>query len=80
MIAWGMADAALGLRPVAHAFALDFVPLAEVRCDLVVPADLLDDPRIQIILDVLQSRGFRDELSLLPGYSQNKTGATIAAF
>jgi molybdate-binding protein len=43
-------------------------------------ADLLDDPRIQIILDVLQSRGFRDELSLLPGYSQCKTGTTIAAF
>jgi putative molybdopterin biosynthesis protein len=80
MIAWGMADAALGLRPVAHAFDLDFVPMAEVRCDLVVPADLLDNPRIQIILDVLQSRGFRDELSLLPGYSQKKTGTTIAAF
>jgi putative molybdopterin biosynthesis protein len=80
MIAWGMADAALGLHPVAQAFGLDFVPLAEVRCDLVVPADLLDDPRIQIILDVIQTRGFRDELSLLPGYSQKKTGTTIAAF
>lgn len=43
-------------------------------------ADLVDAPRIQIILDVLQSRGFRDELALLPGYSQTKTGTTIAAF
>jgi hypothetical protein len=65
---------------VALAFDLDFVPLAEVRCDLVIPADLVDIPGIRIILDVLQSRGFRDELSLLPGYSQKKTGATIAAF
>lgn len=80
MIAFSMADAALGLRPVAQAFDLDFVPLAEVRCDLVMPADLLDNPRIQIILDVLQSRGFRDEISLLPGYSQKKTGTTIATF
>lgn len=80
MVAFGMTDAALGLRPVAHAFDLDFVPLAEVRCDLVVPADLMDTPGIQIILNVLQSRGFRDELSLLPGYSHKKTGTTIALF
>ncbi len=26
MVAFGMTDAALGLRPVAHAFDLDFVP------------------------------------------------------
>ncbi len=80
MIAFGMADAALGLRPVTQAFDLDFVPLAEVRCDLVVPADLVDMLGIQIILDVLQGRGFRDELSLLPGYSSKKTGTSIASF
>ncbi len=80
MIACGMADAALGLRPVARAFGLDFVSLAEVRCDLVVPADLAKDPRIQIILDVVQSRALRDEITLLPGYSQSKTGKTIATF
>ncbi|WDP91175.1 MAG: helix-turn-helix domain-containing protein [Desulfobacter sp.] len=80
MIACGMADAALGLRPVAEAFGLDFIPLAEVRCDLVVPADLMADPRVQTILDVVQSRDLRDELALLPGYSQSKTGNTIAAF
>ncbi len=40
----------------------------------------MDTPGIQIILNVLQSRGFRDELSLLPGYSHKKTGTTIALF
>ena len=80
MIACGMADAALGLRPVARGFGLDFVPLAEVRCDLVVPGDLASDPRIRMILDVVQSRALRDEITLLPGYSQRKTGKTIAAF
>lgn len=80
MVAGGMVDAALGLRPVAGAYGLDFIPLAEVRCDLVVPADLMADPRIQIILDVLQSRDLRDELTLLPGYNQSKTGTTIASF
>ena len=80
MIACGMADAALGLRPVARAFGLDFVTLAEVRCDLVVPADLASDPRIQMILDVVQSRALRDEITLLPGYSQSQTGKTIDVF
>ena len=65
---------------MARAFARDLVPWAEFGCDLVVPADLVDMPGIRIILDVLQGRGFRDELSLLPGYSQKKTGTTIASF
>ncbi len=80
IIACGGADAALGLRPVARAYGLDFVPIAEVRCDLVIPADLLHIPQVQVILDVVQSRDLRDEISLLPGYSPDKTGKTIARF
>ncbi|WP_022668970.1 substrate-binding domain-containing protein [Desulfospira joergensenii] len=80
MVAYGLADAALGLQPVALAHGLDFVPLAEVRCDLVVPSDLMASPGIQMILNVLQSRDLRDEISFLPGYSQRKTGKTIASF
>jgi putative molybdopterin biosynthesis protein len=80
LIACGGADAALGLRPVARAYGLDFVPIAEVRCDLVVPADLLHSPQIQVILNVIQSRDLRDEISLIPGYSPDKTGKTIASF
>lgn len=80
MVAFGRADAVLGLRPVARAFNLDFVPLAEVRCDLVVPSDMSDDPKIKVILDVLQDSAFRDELSLLPGYGASQAGKKIASF
>jgi len=37
MVSFGLADAALGLRAVAMAHGLGFVPLEVVRCDLVVP-------------------------------------------
>ena len=80
MVACKAVDAALGLRTIASAFGLDFVPLTEVRCDLVIPADLVDHPTIRRILDVMQTRDLRDEIDHLPGYSKNETGRTIAVF
>ena len=78
MVAYRAADAALGLCSVASAFGLGFVPMAEVRCDLVIPGDMLDHPTIQVILDVLQSRSLREEIASLPGYGASQTGKTIA--
>jgi molybdate-binding protein len=77
MVAFNMADAALGLRAVAAAHGLYFVPMEAVRCDLVIPCDFLDLPAIKILLDVLQTRSLRDELSSLPGYESACTGKVI---
>jgi molybdate-binding protein len=74
----GVADAVLGLRAVAEAYGLGFVPLAEARCDLVVPGDLLDHPGVRLLLDVLQSGVFRRELAAIPGYGSSVTGTTVA--
>jgi molybdate-binding protein/DNA-binding XRE family transcriptional regulator len=78
MVSDRSADAALGLRAVADAFGLGFVPLETARCDLVVPCDLMDHPSIRIILDTLQTRRLRDELASLAGYDSSHTGAVIA--
>ncbi len=78
MVAFGFADAALGLRAVADFHCLDFVPMATVRCDLVVPKDLLVHPAINIVLDVLQGRKLRQELAAIPGYEASLTGTIIA--
>jgi len=78
MVALGLADAALGLRAVAEDCGLDFVPIAAVRCDLVVPGDLSDHPSIRVLLDILQTRPFREELASLPGYEAARTGDLIA--
>jgi putative molybdopterin biosynthesis protein len=80
MVASGAADAALGLHAIARFYELDFVPITEVRCDLVIPADLMDNPVVQLILEIVQTRRLRDELASVPGYSCNKTGDVIATF
>jgi putative molybdopterin biosynthesis protein len=77
MVAFNMADAALGLRAAAAAHGLDFVPIDAVRCDLVIPCDFLDLPAIKVLLDVLQTRALRDELASLPGYESGCTGKVI---
>ena len=76
-VAFNMADAALGLRAVAAAYGLDFIPMEAVRCDLVIPCDLLDLPAIKILLDVLHTQSLRKEISSLPGYESSCTGTII---
>jgi molybdate-binding protein/DNA-binding XRE family transcriptional regulator len=74
----GAADAALGLRVVADAFGLDFLPLAVTRCDLVIPLDLERNPVVAALMDVLQSVRLRKEIEALPGYNSSVTGTEIA--
>ncbi len=76
-VAFGLADAALGFHSIAQTFGLGFVPVAVVRCDLVIPGDLLEHPTIRVVLDALQSRGLREELASVPGYEPSQTGKTI---
>jgi len=78
LVSFGFADAALGLRAVAEFQGLHFVPMETVRCDLVIPQDLMDHPAITIILDVMQGKKLREELSALPGYEASMTGQVIA--
>ena len=66
-----------GFARIAAAHGLDFIPIEAVRCDLVIPVDLMDHPAVKIILDVLQTRTFREELAFLPGYESSCTGKVI---
>ena len=75
-----LADAALGLRVVASAFDMDFVPFHAVRCDLVIPWDMMEHATVKVLLDVLQSRAFHRELLAIPGYETSMTGKVIAEF
>lgn len=77
-IACNVADAALGLRAIAEAYGLGFVPIAAARCDLVIPSDLGDHPTVKVLQDVLQSASLRKELDALPGYDGSVTGDIIA--
>lgn len=76
-VAYGLADAGPGVLPVARRYGLDFLPLLEVRYDLVIPAELLDTPMIQRLLDGITSKAFRRELEA-SGYSTEVAGTVVA--
>jgi len=74
-IADGRADAALGLQAAAHRYGLDFIPLFNERYDLVFPRELTR--QLSILLDYIQSAGFRREMVGLNGYESAHTGEQI---
>lgn len=76
-VAIGAADAGIATRDVAIVYGLDFVALTEERYDLVVPKELLDDPRMRRLLDTMSTSGLRRELSAL-GYDVTGTGDRVA--
>jgi molybdate-binding protein len=73
-VADGVADAGIALRAVAAALDLDFVPMAAVEFDLLIPDRHLEHPAVVVLLDVLQSGPMRAELAALPGYDSTHTG------
>lgn len=73
-----MADAALGMRAVSASWGLDFVPITAVRSDLVIPEEAYDHPAVKVLMDTLQTRTFREELTTLAGYDAGCTGKIIA--
>jgi molybdate-binding protein len=77
MVSFGLVDAALGLRAVAMSHGLGFVSLETVRCDLVIPRDLMEHSAVKIVLELLQTRDLRDELTALPGYDPSHMGTMI---
>lgn len=80
MVAFGLADAALGLRAVAATYHLDFVPIQFVRCDLVIPQHFRDLPAVLVLMDILQSKALRADIASLPGYETSMTGSVIDIF
>ncbi len=73
-----LADAGPGVLPVARAFGLAFLPLAESRYDLVIPEELLGTPGVEALLEVLNSRRFREELEAIGGFDPRPAGTLVA--
>lgn len=71
------ADAALGVMAAAKAMDLDFIPIAEERYDLVMPAEMLEDERIEFLLEVLRSQEFRADIERLGGYRTDTCGDIV---
>jgi putative molybdopterin biosynthesis protein len=78
-IAAGLADAGVASEPAALAYDLAFIPLADERFDLVVPAAQAGSREIQALLRALSSPWLLDQLASLPGYTLDRCGDQLAA-
>jgi molybdate-binding protein/DNA-binding XRE family transcriptional regulator len=71
----GLADTGIAVRSAAAIYGLDFVPLQRERYDLVIPKIYYETlSGLQVLLDTMVSKSFRDELEALGGYDTRDTG------
>jgi putative molybdopterin biosynthesis protein len=73
-IVGGLADAGVSSEPAALAYGLDFIPLADERFDLLLPAKHAASREVQGLLRVLTSPWLLAQLASLPGYDAARCG------
>jgi molybdopterin molybdotransferase/putative molybdopterin biosynthesis protein len=74
----GLADAGVGVRAAAAIHGLDFVSLQRERYDLIIPKTHYETlPGVKLLLDMMVSRRFRDELQALGDYDTGETGKVV---
>ncbi|HTZ53944.1 MAG TPA: substrate-binding domain-containing protein [Candidatus Acidoferrum sp.] len=77
-IAQGFADVGVGMASIARIFELDFLPLREERCTLLVPRHAVNSPEVRVLLDALRSQPYRRDVEALDAYDVRRTGERIA--
>jgi putative molybdopterin biosynthesis protein len=70
----GEADAGMGVYSAAKALGLQFVPVAKERYELVLRASHKNDPRVQALLETIESAEFKATLEQMGGYDTRETG------
>jgi putative molybdopterin biosynthesis protein len=74
----GLADTGIGVRAAASIAGLDFVPLQRERYDLVIPKVYYQAlSGLQVLLEMMVSKPFRDELEALGGYDTREMGRMV---
>jgi putative molybdopterin biosynthesis protein len=76
-IAGGAADAGMGIRAAAKALGLDFIPVAQERYDLILNFSP-EDERPALIIKILQSPEFQQQVEALGGYDLTDAGKLMA--
>jgi putative molybdopterin biosynthesis protein len=73
----GAADAGLGIHAAAKALNLEFKPVVTEQYDLVIPLEYFETAPIQILLEIINSQKFKQQVQALGGYSTKNTGTVI---
>lgn len=68
------ADCGMGIHAAARALDLDFVPLARERYDLIIPALYQEDPKIKILIELLQKPEIQARIRAQGGYETGLCG------
>lgn len=76
-IARGEADVGLGSEKTASIIHVDFIPLIEEQYDLILLKSPENEPLRQLLLDILHSSSFQDELTAVGGYDLSLTGTIL---
>ena len=78
-VASGLADAGIGVKAVAEARGLGFVPLGEERYDLVIPDHFLHLPMVEAFIEILRRPNPRRQIEALGGYDVASMGLLATA-
>jgi putative molybdopterin biosynthesis protein len=73
----GRADVGVAIYAAAKALGLDFIPVTTERYDLAVPERYFQEPRMQLLLEVIRSEGFQAKVRALGGYRLERTGEVV---
>lgn len=71
------ADTGMGIYASAQVMNLDFIPICEERYDLCILPDLLDEKRLDILLETIGAEEFKQSLIRTGGYNTDITGKII---
>jgi putative molybdopterin biosynthesis protein len=77
-VAAGLAEAGVASEPAARAYGLAFVPLAEERFSLVIPAEHAASREVQALFKVLSSPWLLAQLGSLSGYDAATCGDRLS--
>lgn len=78
LVTSGVADVGFGIAPVAEKFNLEFLPLVWEHYCLAVPNSIIDDPRVNQIVALLQSQQFAHSLENTSGYQTDLSGQKVS--
>lgn len=74
----GEADIAIGNEKTSYQVEnIDFIPLQNEQCDLVIKKEDINNPIFKSILEILRSKEFLMEISGIESYDISKTGKII---
>ena len=73
----GLADAGVGVRAVANALELDFVPLASEQYDLAIAVEFFESEFGKQVFATLRSAAFGAAVEALGGYDCRRAGEIL---